>query len=338
MGKKKNKSNNSHEHEEQKHEEQQKKEDGGENKKKEENNNKKNNDVVFKIEMHCDGCASKIIKLARGFDGVENVKADSEANKLTVMGKVNDPIKIRDFLHLKTKKKVELISPLPKKDDANKNKDDGNKKGNDNNTNKPKVKEAPVVTAVIKVAFHCLGCIEKIQKIVSKTKGVQEMTMDKPKETVTVKGTMDVKALTEVLKEKLKRNAEIVPPKKDKEDGGKDGGEGGKKKKGGGGGGDGGGNGGGGDAGVKMEGRMEYVMHPGYGLGPGYGYVGQPVYGNGYLGQPMQMQSVQPQPQPVPVYGNGYMPVYDYGFGYQVPGYPVHMKFNDENPNACSIM
>ncbi|OAY38079.1 heavy metal-associated isoprenylated plant protein 3 [Manihot esculenta] len=366
MGKKKNKNNHDHDHghdHDQAHSHEAEKEvvqkkeagDGREEKKGEKNPQT----TVFKIEIHCEGCASKIIKLARGLDGVENVKADPAASKLTVIGKV-DPSKIREILHQKTKKKVDIISPQPKKEDSNNKNKDENKKSSekkpDADKKKPdadnkKAKEAPVTSAVIKVAFHCLGCIGKIHKIVTKTKGVQEMALDKQKETVTVKGTMNVKALTEALRDKLKRPVEIVPPKKEKEAGGggnKDGenggGGGGKKKNKGGEGQD---NAGGGEAAAaKMEGnKMEYAMQPGfgYGPGPGFGYVGQPVpaYGNGYMGQPM------------PMYGNGYMghpvqipmpvPVHEYGYGYgygpvQVPGYPVHMKFNDENPNACSVM
>lgn len=100
--------------------------------------------------MHCEGCAKKIKKVVRHFEGindslfrdfpskinhyseqlpnralilvelvtgVEDVKADISANKLTVTGKV-DPAKLRDKLAEKTKKKVELVSPQPKKDDA----------------------------------------------------------------------------------------------------------------------------------------------------------------------------------------------------------------------------
>ncbi|CAL1404186.1 unnamed protein product [Linum trigynum] len=342
--------------------------DGGGEKKKQEKNPLV---VILKVEMHCEGCASKLIRLTRGLDGVESVKADVGTNKLTVMGIV-DPVQIRDKLHEKTKKKVELISPQPKKDDGPKKNDNGGNNNNNNgkkdeknpNEQKPKggeekkPKEAPVTTAVLKLAFHCQGCIEKIKKIVSKTKGVHELVaMDKQKETVTVKGTMNVKELVDALKERLKRSVEIVPPpKKEKEGGGggndgngggekegqnnnNNGGGGGKKKKGGGGGGGGGENGEGGQGqeyGVGEVSRMEFMVHPGYAPGPpgfaptGFGPVGQPVYGvqqqagNGYVGQP-----VYP----------GYGQEYGYGYGYgQVPGYPVHMKFNDENPNACSVM
>lgn len=48
---------------------------------------------------------------------MEDVKADTPNNKLTVIGKV-DPHKVRDKLAEKIKKKVELVSsPQPKKDD-----------------------------------------------------------------------------------------------------------------------------------------------------------------------------------------------------------------------------
>lgn len=132
-----------------------------------------------------------------------------------------------------------------------------------------------MTTAVLKMALHCQGCLDRIGKTVLKTKGwllgflyhsllrmvlicllvwligcghdvgVKEMAIDKEKETVTVKGTMDVKALAENLMEKLRRQVLVVPPKKEK-DGDKEGekdkeGSGKKKKGGGGGGGEGGG-------------------------------------------------------------------------------------------------
>jgi hypothetical protein len=53
--------------------------------------------------------------------GVDDVKADSSANKLTVMGKL-DPTGIREKLEQKIKKKVELVSPQPKKDGGGDNK------------------------------------------------------------------------------------------------------------------------------------------------------------------------------------------------------------------------
>lgn len=46
------------------------------------------------------------------------------------------------------------------------------------------------------------------------------MSIDKAKEVVTVKGTMDIQALAALLTKRLRRYVEIVPPKKEKGDGG----------------------------------------------------------------------------------------------------------------------
>ncbi|XP_057457887.1 heavy metal-associated isoprenylated plant protein 3-like isoform X2 [Lotus japonicus] len=180
--------------------------------------------VVLKVDMHCDGCASKIVRCVRGFQGVESLTADGDAGKLTVTGIV-DPVKLRDKLAAKTKKNVELISPLPnKKDKENQNQNQNNKKSEEK-----KPKELPVTTAVLKVALHCQGCMERIKKIALKTKGVYEVAIDEEKETVTVKGAMDAKAVVANLMKKLKRKVEVVQPKKEKEGGGEKG-DGGKKK------------------------------------------------------------------------------------------------------------
>ncbi|XWS53330.1 hypothetical protein CRYUN_Cryun11dG0147600 [Craigia yunnanensis] len=305
--------------------------------------------VVLKVDCLCEGCATKIVKYIRDFEGVETVKTESSSNKVTVSGVV-DPTAIKEKLLKKIKKKVDLVSPQPKKNDNKEEKKPDKEKSPDSD-NKPekKPKEAPVTTADLKVQLkcQCQGCIDKIRKIVSETKGVHELKVDEQKELVTVKGTMDVKALAEALKDKLKKKVEIVPPKKEKDgnqEGGENGGGGGggkKKNKGGNGGGGDGGNeanaaGGGGG---KIEGsRMEFMVQPEFGYMPGYpGYMpgypgyGHPGYGYGY-GHP------HPHPHPHP-HGHGH------GHGYPgfVPGYPVsvhppHHMFNDENPNACAIL
>ncbi|KAI3852681.1 hypothetical protein MKX03_014003 [Papaver bracteatum] len=213
--------------------------------------------VVLKIDMHCEGCAKKVKKSVRHFEGVEEVQGDIASNKLTVKGKV-DPVKIKEKLEQKTKKKVELISPLPPKkvEGGEKKVEGGDKKKEEKKVEekpaekkteekkpaekKPeekKPKEAPVVTVVLKIRLHCEGCITKIRKIITKYKGVQEVKIDNSKDLVTVKGTMDVKSLTPYLKEKLKRSVDIVPPPAapKKDDGGKKEGNGGGEKKDGGG-------------------------------------------------------------------------------------------------------
>lgn len=176
--------------------------------------------------------------------------------------------------------------------------------------------------------------------------------VDNSKDLVTVKGTMDVKELVPYLKDKLKRNVEIVPAKKDdggekkdakaeggekkdaKTDGGEkkdakaDGGEkkdkeaadkGGEKKEkeaaaaG----------GGGGDA-PKMEvSKMEYFGYP-YPPPPTYWYDA-PVYSH-------QSYPMDPQYHQIAYMNQGY------AMDHHNPRLHAPQMFSDENPNACSIM
>lgn len=148
------------------------------------------------------------------------------------------------------------------------------------------------------------------------------MAIDKEKETVTVKGTMDVKALVENLMEKFKRKVEVVPTKKDKDsdkDGGDKEGSGKKKNKGGKGGEDKNENIEEGEERIEHS-RMEYLAHPAFGFGYGYGY------NSGYNGHGN--------------IGGGYyscVPVYPEQMHFHLHAPPPQM-FSDENPNACSIM
>ncbi|XVE59040.1 hypothetical protein DITRI_Ditri05aG0012900 [Diplodiscus trichospermus] len=101
--------------------------------------------IVVYVSCLCDGCAPKILNYIHQVEGVETVKADSSSNEVTVIGAV-DPKAIVERLRTETKKKIELISPQPKKDDnkkekkhkKNKNeggKDGGGGKGKNNNNN-----------------------------------------------------------------------------------------------------------------------------------------------------------------------------------------------------------
>lgn len=314
--------------------------------------------AVFKIDLHCDGCAKKVRRYVRNFDGVEDVKVDSASNKVTVTGKA-DPVKLREKLEEKTKKEVALISPVPKKeakdggadkktDDKSEKKSD-EKKSDEKKADDKKPKETPVSTVVLKIRLHCDGCIHKIKKIISKSKGVKTVTVDSQKDLVTVTGPMDVKELIPYLKEKLRRTVEIVSPKKDdaggdkKEKGGggdkKEGG--GEKKK------EGDGKAAGGEkkegeakaasggkqeeGGVKVEvNKMEYHGY-GYAPPPQY-YYGPPMYNHGY---PAEGPSQWYEP---PMYGQGYSGEGPSHHGYVVEHTPPPQIFSDENPNACSVM
>ncbi|CAI9774594.1 unnamed protein product [Fraxinus pennsylvanica] len=299
------------------------------NNKKKDNGGNDNVTAVLKADLHCDGCASKLLKCIRSFDGVKSLTID-ESQKITVNGEF-DPVKLREKVEERTHKKVELISPgQPKKNDKNKEKNEKDKENGkeDKNTKNNsegktcKDKKPSVTTAVLKVHLHCEGCIQKIHKIVTKTKGYEDIKIDRQKDLVTVTGAMDMKALAETLKKHLKKEVEILPPKKE---------GGGDKGKGGGGGGD-KGKGGGGDKG-KGGGDEEVGGNKGKGGGGKWKDGGGEEGGGGE--NKMQFQIGNPHPY---MYGPGHM---GDQFQYHPHVYgPYHAPqiFSDENPNACSVM
>ncbi|XP_038998599.1 heavy metal-associated isoprenylated plant protein 6-like isoform X1 [Hibiscus syriacus] len=300
--------------------------------------------AVYKIDMHCEGCAKKIKRSIKHSEGVEDVQTDSRANKLTVIGKI-DPAKIRERLAEKTKKKVDLISPQPKKDAApagGDKKPEAEKKPEEKKEEKKAPKES---TVVLKMRTHCDGCIHKIRKIILKLDGVQSVDVDGVKDLVTVKGTMAAKDLVPYLKQKLRRNVDVVPPTKDVagekkdvgvenkekvkeavEGGGEKKEDVGEKKE----------AGGGGEAKMEVS-KMEYH---------GYEYQPQPMYwSNGHVyGDPgYAVEGYQDHHHDYRYVNPGYMlphPGY-LSQGYAIdPRHPLHAPqvFSDENPNACSVM
>ncbi|PQM32791.1 heavy metal-associated isoprenylated plant protein 3-like [Prunus yedoensis var. nudiflora] len=58
--------------------------------------------------------SSKIVKWVKSSQGAESVKSAGQANKLTVVGKV-DPTKLRDELATKTKNRSTSSLPSPKR-------------------------------------------------------------------------------------------------------------------------------------------------------------------------------------------------------------------------------
>ncbi|XP_077246417.1 heavy metal-associated isoprenylated plant protein 3-like [Tasmannia lanceolata] len=258
--------------------------------------------VVLKVDMHCEGCAKRVRRSVKGLPGVEEVKGDSSNNKLTVVGKI-DPEMIRERVESKTKKKVELISPQPKKEN------DGEAKKTEEKAetkHEEKKKEGPqVTTVVLKIRLHCEGCIQKIRRIILKIKGVEHVEVDSQKDLVTVRGAMDVKTLSVYLKEKLKRNVEIVPPKKDDGGGDKKDKEGSEKKE----------KEGGGGGGEKKENEKD----GGGGKKESDGKKEEKKEDSG---------KVSLEANKMEYWGPGY--VIEYVHAPQI--------FSDENPNACSIM
>ncbi|MCD7456961.1 hypothetical protein HAX54_033728, partial [Datura stramonium] len=257
---------------------------------------------------------------------VENVKSDCESGKLTVKGDV-DPSWLRE----RTKKTVVVVSSPPKKDDGagavgdKKSGDKAEKKTEDKKTDEKKPKETQVSTVVaLKIRVHCEGCAHKINRVIKKIKGVQEVTVESEKDLVMVKGTMDIKKLIPYLIEKLKQNVEVVPGKKDNggdEKKGKEGDNDKKEKE---------SSGGGSKSVDPKEQKTEVVNKMEY-----YGYNA-----NTFYAMPMQHQAHVNQDYA----HTGYVVEYGHHQPQYVPPPPPPMylnapqMFSDENPNGCFIM
>ncbi|KAF8042690.1 hypothetical protein BT93_A1120 [Corymbia citriodora subsp. variegata] len=182
------------------------------------------------MDMHCGGCAKKIRRVVRKFDGIEDVMVDIASQKLMVTGKV-DPAMIKEILERKTNKKVEIVSPPPKKDgggggdkkpEEKPEKKAEEKKTEEKKTEDKKAEDKKPKETKFKIRTHCDGCIQKMEKIISKIKGVSGVSIDGDKDLVSVTGTVDPKELAALLREKLKRSVEVLPPSAKKDDGGSD--------------------------------------------------------------------------------------------------------------------
>ncbi|KAM0934872.1 putative heavy metal-associated isoprenylated plant protein/8/17/18/19 [Dioscorea sansibarensis] len=167
-------------------------------------------EIVMRVFMHCEGCARKVRRCLKGFDGVEEVKTDCRSCKVVVKGKkaAEDPLKVVERVQKKSGRKVELLSPLPppkvEKKEEEKNVEE----------EKPKIeekKEEPVVISVVlKVHMHCEACSQEIKKRILKMKGVQTVEADLKSSQVTVKGVFTAPGLVEYVHKRTGKHAAVV--------------------------------------------------------------------------------------------------------------------------------
>ncbi|KAG6686189.1 hypothetical protein I3842_11G005100 [Carya illinoinensis] len=174
-------------------------------------------EVVLRVYMHCEGCARKIRRCLKGFEGVEDVITDCRTSKVVVKGDKADPLKVLERVQRKSHRQVDLISPIPKP------KAEEEKKPQEKEPPKPEEKkeEPQIVTVVLKVHMHCDACAQEIRRRILKMKGVDSAEPDLKSSQVTVKGVIDPEKLVEYLYKRTGKHAVIVkeePEKKKKEE------------------------------------------------------------------------------------------------------------------------
>ncbi|CAA6657311.1 unnamed protein product [Spirodela intermedia] len=157
--------------------------------------------------MHCEGCAKKVERSLRGFEGVEEVKADSKSHTVVVKGKAADPTKICERVQRKTGRKTELVSPLPKPPEEEEKKEE------------PKeVEKEESITVVLKVRMHCEACAQVLQRKIKKMDGVESVVTDLPNDQVIVQGIIEPEKLVENVNKRTRKRASIVNDEEKKEE------------------------------------------------------------------------------------------------------------------------
>ncbi|KAJ0051966.1 hypothetical protein Pint_01210 [Pistacia integerrima] len=261
-------------------------------------------EIVLKVYMHCEGCARKVRRCLKGFDGVEDIMTDCKSHKVVVKGEKADPLKVLERVQRKSHRQVELLSPIPKPPAEEEKKPEEKEKP------KPEEKkeEPQVITVVLKVHMHCEACAQEIKKRILRMKGVEAAEPDLKASEVSVKGVFDPPKLVEyvykrtgkhavIVKQEPEKKAEKAPEAKEekKEEGG--GGDGEKEKK-----------SGGEENKEKKEGDSE----------------------EGKAGEATEETKV------VELKKNEYY-YYPPRYAMELYAYPPQI-FSDENPNACSVM
>ncbi|KAJ8492612.1 hypothetical protein OPV22_014333 [Ensete ventricosum] len=169
-------------------------------------------EIVLKVDMHCEGCARKVERSLRRYEGVEDVKTDCKSRTVVIKGKAADPAKICERIQKKTGKKVELMSPLPKLPEEEEKKEEAEAPPEE-------TKEEPKpITVILKVRMHCERCAQVLQKRIKKMDGVESVVTDLASSQVIVTGFIDPVNLAENVHRRTRKQASIVPEEEKKEE------------------------------------------------------------------------------------------------------------------------
>ncbi|KAL9156332.1 hypothetical protein ABFS82_09G068600 [Erythranthe guttata] len=273
-------------------------------------------EIVLRVFMHCEGCARKVRRCLKGFEGVEEVITDCRSSKVVVKGEKADPIKVLERVQRKSHRQVELISPIPKPPAPEPKKDEQKEavKAED------KKEEPPVIiTVVLGVYMHCEACAQEIKKRIQKIKGVESAEPDLKASQVTVKGIFEPEKLADYVYKRTGKHASVIkvePEKKDEE-------KKGEKKA---------------EEGEKEAKKVEEAASAGKENKEAGG-------GGGAAAPPPEAAAAEAEEGKLEVRKNefyynhpqNYHQMYHQRIVQEMNAYPPQM-FSDENPNACTVM
>ncbi|CAO2036286.1 unnamed protein product [Urochloa humidicola] len=150
--------------------------------------------AVYKVYVHCGQCARDIQTQFTEFPGVEEVKLDAKAGKVTVKGVGFDAEKLRAKVQKGCRKKVELVPPAPKKDGV---------------VIEVKKKEEELNIITVKVPLHCPDCAVRVKEILLEHKSIYAAKTDLGKNTCTIEGVIDEKKLVEYIYKRTRKRGVV---------------------------------------------------------------------------------------------------------------------------------
>jgi copper chaperone CopZ len=280
-------------------------------------------EIILRVFMHCEGCARKVRRCLKGFEGVEDVLTDCKTHKVVVKGEKADPVKVLMRVQRKSHRQVELLSPIPKPPAEE-------PKVEEKEPPKPEEKKEPqVITVVLKVYMHCEGCAQEIKKGIQRMKGVEKAEPDLKSSQVTVKGVFDPPQLVEYVYKRTGKHAVIVKPepekKKDSDDKGKEGKEEKKVE----------------EAAAPEEKKVEEAAPPAEQKPPAAAAAEEKSEAAAEKEESNNDESkmVEMRNEFQNFYPNNYqIDPHMFATEMQVHYPPAPQIFSDENPNACSVM
>uniref|UniRef100_A0A2P2R0J8 HMA domain-containing protein n=1 Tax=Rhizophora mucronata TaxID=61149 RepID=A0A2P2R0J8_RHIMU len=163
-------------------------------------------EIVLKVFMHCEGCARKVRRCLKGFEGVEDVTTDCKTSIVVVKGDKADPLKVLERVQRKSHRQVQLISPIPKPPSEEEKKAEAKEKAK---PEEPK-EEPQTKTVVLKVYMHCEACATELKKRIQRMKGVESAEPDLKSSQVRVTGVFDPPSLVECVYKRTGKHAVIV--------------------------------------------------------------------------------------------------------------------------------
>ncbi|CAL5025712.1 unnamed protein product [Urochloa decumbens] len=148
--------------------------------------------AVYKVHVHCGQCARDIEAQFSEFQGVEEVKLDGKAGKVTVKGFDFDVEKLRAKVEKGCRKRVELVAPPENKDVVIEVK---------------KKEELKVIT--VKVPLHCPDCAVRVKEILLEHKSIYAAKTDLGKNTCIIEGVIEEEKLVEYIYKRTRKRGVV---------------------------------------------------------------------------------------------------------------------------------